>query len=95
MTDFQWLSGDRMVQRTRFGDKLELIANFGDHTFTYGQFTIPARSVLAKPGGSGTVQIFSPGIEPSQVRRNTTAQIHVRLPTELRRHNLIRNGNYH
>lgn len=34
MTDFQWLSDDRMVQRTIFGDgKLVVTANFGDSAF--------------------------------------------------------------
>ncbi|MET8313116.1 glycoside hydrolase [Rhodococcus erythropolis] len=34
MTDFQWLSDDRMVQQTNFGEgKLLVTANFGDSTF--------------------------------------------------------------
>ena len=34
MTDFQWLSDDRMVQQTNFGEgKLLVTASFGDSTF--------------------------------------------------------------
>jgi hypothetical protein len=33
LTSFEWLSDDRLVQRTRFGDDITLTANFGDAAF--------------------------------------------------------------
>jgi Glycosyl hydrolases related to GH101 family, GH129 len=47
LTSFQWLSPDHMVQRTAFGDQLELVANFGTEDFLYGETTIHRRSILA------------------------------------------------
>lgn len=57
MTDFEWLSPDRFVQRTEFGNAVELFANFGQEAFEYEGFVIPARSVVAKSGDK--MQIFS------------------------------------
>ena len=47
MTDFNWLSGDRLLQRTVFDDKIELVANFSHEARQYGEFAIPARSIVA------------------------------------------------
>jgi hypothetical protein len=58
MTGFQWLTPDRSVQRTTFGDKIELIANFGDVDFTYQTMSIPAQSILAI--GDGKTVTYSP-----------------------------------
>lgn len=33
LTSFQWLTSDRLVQRTRFGNTVELTANFGKSSF--------------------------------------------------------------
>lgn len=33
LNSFEWLSHDHLVQKTVFGDKLEIIANFGDASF--------------------------------------------------------------
>lgn len=57
MTDFEWLSPDRFVQRTEFGNAVELFANFGQAGFEHDGFVIPARSVVAKSGDK--IQIFS------------------------------------
>ena len=57
MTDFEWLSPDRFVQRTEFGNAVELFANFGQAAFEHEGFVIPARSVVAKSGDK--IQIFS------------------------------------
>lgn len=55
MTDFRWLSADRLVQLTRFGDMLELVANFGNVPFDYGETTIPAHAILAIQGDKSTI----------------------------------------
>jgi hypothetical protein len=48
MTDFKWLSEDRAVQETVFGDhQVELVANFGSAEFTFQGQAIPAGSILA------------------------------------------------
>jgi hypothetical protein len=33
LSDFQWLTADRKVQRSRFGDQVEVIANFGHSAY--------------------------------------------------------------
>src|SRR5581483_5050894 len=33
LSNFEWLSGDRKVQRATFSDQIALTANFGDHPF--------------------------------------------------------------
>jgi hypothetical protein len=48
MTDFNWLSADRMLQRAVFDDHVQLIANFSRESRRYEEFEIPARSVLAR-----------------------------------------------
>ena len=48
MTDFKWLSEDRAVQETVFGEhEVELVANFGDKPFAFEGQTVPAGSILA------------------------------------------------
>ena len=66
MMDFQWLTDDHLVQRTRFGDKLEMVGNFGDQAFDWQGTSLPAHSILARGLDSGGVQIYSPG---DQVKR--------------------------
>ena len=56
MTDFNWLSTDRMLQRTVFNNRLELIANFAQESRRYQEFEIPARSILAKWAEDGKVE---------------------------------------
>ncbi len=48
LTDFHWLTADRLVQATTFGGIIELTANFGESTFTNGQFQLPAQTVMAR-----------------------------------------------
>ena len=45
LEEFKYLSDDRNVQKTRFGD-LELIANFQEKDFDFEGTNIPARSLL-------------------------------------------------
>lgn len=59
MTDFEWLSDDRLVQRTEFGDTVELFANFGTDPFEYDGVVIPAKSVVARWIGTGKIAVFS------------------------------------
>lgn len=62
MTDFNWLSTDRMLQCTVFNDQIEIIANFSQKSHQYQEFEIPARSVLAKwiENGKTKTLIFTP-----------------------------------
>ena len=59
MTDFEWLSDNRQVQRTEFGSTVELIANFGTDPFEYEGVIIPGKSVLARWFDTGKVEAFS------------------------------------
>ena len=59
MTDFAWLSHDRQIQRTEFGDTVEIFANFGADAFEYEGMVIPARSVVARWMNTGKVEVFS------------------------------------
>ena len=59
MTDFEWLSDDRQIQRTTFGDVVEIFANFGSDPFAYQEVMIPGRSVVARWVDTGKVEMFS------------------------------------
>jgi len=65
MTDFNWLSADRMLQRAVFDNRIELVANFSQESRRYKEVEIPARSVLAKWAENGTVKTstFTPGVK--------------------------------
>ena len=60
MTDFAWLTPDRLVQRTVFSDKAEMVANFGERAFEYQGTPIPPKSILARWSESGKTQVFTP-----------------------------------
>ena len=59
MTDFEWLSDDRQVQRTEFGDAVELFANFRAGAFEYEDLVIPRRSVVARWTRTNEIKVFS------------------------------------
>ena len=59
MTDFQWLSEDKLVQRTEFGDTVEIFANFGTDAFRYKNMVISGQSVVARWMDTGEVKAFS------------------------------------
>ncbi len=59
MTDFEWLSNDKRVQRTQFGDMVEMFANFGSDPFEHQDVVIPGRSVVARWIDTGRVKVFS------------------------------------
>jgi hypothetical protein len=44
LTGFEWLTANRMVQRTQFGNEIELTANFGEQAFS----NIPPRCIEAR-----------------------------------------------
>jgi hypothetical protein len=60
MTSFEWLTPDRQVQRTVFGEGIELIANFGDQAFTYHGVAVPKRSALAIRLAGGKAASYTP-----------------------------------
>jgi hypothetical protein len=59
MTDFNWLSPDRLLQRTVLANKVELVANFSPESRQYGQLAIPARSIVASWKGTTKTRTFS------------------------------------
>ncbi len=59
MRDFEWLSDNRQVQRTEFGDAVELIANFGTEPFAYKDVVVLGKSVVARWMDTGEVSVFS------------------------------------
>jgi hypothetical protein len=60
MTGFQWLTPDGMVQRTTFGDNIEIVADFGTAEFRYGDTTLGKESVLVRRRDSGTTRVYVP-----------------------------------
>ena len=60
MTNFEWLSADRLVQQTKFGDRLELVANFSEQPFPFGEIQIPGRSFLARWTSTGKTLVYTP-----------------------------------
>ena len=59
MTDFEWLSEDKLVQRTEFGDTVEIIANFGTEPFRYKGVIVMGRSVVARWVQTNEIKVFS------------------------------------
>jgi hypothetical protein len=59
MTGFQWLTPDGTVQRTSFGDKIEMVANFGSGDFRYGDTTLGKESILVARRDGGKTQVYS------------------------------------
>jgi len=68
MTDFAWLSPDRLLQQTVFDDRFELVVNFSQETRRYSNIGIPGRSVLARDRDSGGTRFFTPLPEASETR---------------------------
>jgi hypothetical protein len=60
LTDFTWLTPDRLVQRTVFGDRVELVANFTSRSFPYKGTALPPHSLLAHWLTTGATRIFQP-----------------------------------
>lgn len=62
MTDFEWLTPDRLVQRSRFGGKVELTANFGARPHD----GIPTLCIRSRWLADGRTEDFCPA--PMEVR---------------------------
>lgn len=62
LSEFSWLTDDKLVQKSVFDDKVEIIVNFSDKEFSYREKQIPAESVLIKWKESGKDFIYSPKI---------------------------------
>jgi hypothetical protein len=60
MTDFQWLTPDGTVQRTTFGNSIEMVANFGTGDFRYGDTTLHKERILVTRRDGGKTQVYSP-----------------------------------
>jgi hypothetical protein len=60
LTGFQWLTPDGTVQRTTFGDSVEIVANFGTADFQYGSTTLGRESILVKRRDNGRVEAYFP-----------------------------------
>jgi hypothetical protein len=58
MSDFEWLSEDRLVQRTTFGINLELIANFSGSVFRGTGFEIPPHSIAGRKKDSNALTLY-------------------------------------
>ena len=59
MTDFKWLREDKRVQRTEFGDTVEIVANFGTDAFEYEDLIIMGRSVVVRWMRTNEIKVFS------------------------------------
>lgn len=60
MTGFGYLTNDKMVQFTRFGKELEIVANFSDKAYHHESDTIPAMSLLILYLGENRKEIYTP-----------------------------------
>jgi hypothetical protein len=60
MTDFQWLTPDRLVQLTTFGSRIDLVANFGAANFEFQNTTVPPQSILASWRDGRKPILFTP-----------------------------------
>ena len=60
LTDFQYLTDDRAVQQTTFGDQIDLVANFSQTDFKFGGTVIPPRSILAQGRGGEKPLLYTP-----------------------------------
>ncbi len=60
MTSFEWLSQDRLVQRTVFADRVGVVANFGGTTITYKGHSVPAQSVSIANLENAETTVYTP-----------------------------------
>lgn len=61
MTGFDWLTKDKLVQRTTFGKNMEITANFSNVPFTTQGRTIPAHGLLIHQLLTGEKELYIPG----------------------------------
>lgn len=55
LTEFQWITNDRLVQKIRYGKDVELLSNFSE--VDYG--SIPRKSVVYRNLSTGELSVFS------------------------------------
>lgn len=60
MNAFDWLSKDHQVQKTTFGDKIEVVANFGKSPFTYKSQVILPQTLIIHDLISNTFEVYKP-----------------------------------
>ena len=60
LTGFEWLTPDGTVQRTEFGNKVELVANFGAADFRLGDTRVAPQSIVVRRRGSGNAGTYAP-----------------------------------
>lgn len=60
MNTFEWLTPDHLVQRTVFGNKLEVIANFGAQPFKFKEKMLPSKAVFIHDLSSNQIEIYQP-----------------------------------
>jgi hypothetical protein len=60
MTGFDWLTADHLVQRTRFGDALEVLANFGRQKFIYRGHALLPGALLVYDMENKTYAVYKP-----------------------------------
>ncbi|MBL8228053.1 MAG: hypothetical protein JNL98_06235 [Bryobacterales bacterium] len=60
MTAFEWLTADRLLQRTEFGGRVEIVANFSSGAQTHGGASIPPRSLRVRRNGSKQADVYTP-----------------------------------
>jgi hypothetical protein len=61
LTEFDWLTPDRQVQRTVFGGNVELVANFGQTPYRNLGTTLPGESILLRRRRTGETRVYVPG----------------------------------
>jgi hypothetical protein len=61
LTEFAWLDEERLVQRTVFGGRVEVVANFTEEPFVHRGRQVPARSAMATWLEGGRAEVFTPG----------------------------------
>lgn len=60
MENFEWLTGDHLVQKTVFGKALEMVANFREQGYQYRKKNIPAKSILIHYLSDGKYELYTP-----------------------------------
>jgi hypothetical protein len=61
MTDFRWLSENRMIQQVTFGVDFELTANFGDRPYLHDRVELPAHTIMLRRLKGGPALLYRAG----------------------------------
>lgn len=60
LTQFGWLSEDRLIQFAVYGDEITMVSNFSDVDRAFGGTIIPARSAISHRLSTGEIAVFTP-----------------------------------